>query len=89
MMYEDFISVLYELLFIIIFSCFDQFFDLYLVHLDKGLREQMTNRLIGDFTVNKSSFENRDLGDVFRDGNMLQIGEILLIFVYFIIKLYG
>ncbi|XP_018654231.1 long-chain-fatty-acid--CoA ligase [Schistosoma mansoni] len=65
----NFVSVLYELLFMFISSCFDQFFDLYLVHLDKGLREQMTNRLIGDFTVNKSSLENRDLGDVFRDDN--------------------
>ncbi|KAH8865685.1 Vacuolar protein sorting-associated protein 53 like [Schistosoma japonicum] len=53
----------------IISSCFDQFFDLYLVHLDKGLREQMTNRLIGDFTVNKSSLDSRDLGDVFREDN--------------------
>ncbi|CAH8658487.1 unnamed protein product [Schistosoma haematobium] len=60
----------------IISGCFDQFFDLYLVHLDKGLREQMTNRLIGDFTVNKSSFENRDLGDVFRDDNPFDTVQI-------------
>ncbi|CAH8590412.1 unnamed protein product [Schistosoma turkestanicum] len=59
----------------IISSCFDQFFDLYLVHLDKGLREQMTNRLIGDFTVNKSTLENRDLGDVFRDDNQFDTAQ--------------
>ncbi|CAH8650734.1 unnamed protein product [Heterobilharzia americana] len=53
----------------IISGCFEQYFDLYLVHVDKALREQMTNRLIGDFTVNKSSLENRELGDVFKEDN--------------------
>nr|CAH8869538.1 unnamed protein product [Trichobilharzia regenti] len=53
----------------IISSCFDQYFDLYLVHVDKALREQMINRLVGDFTVNKSSLENQDLEDVFKNDN--------------------
>ncbi|CAL8094575.1 unnamed protein product [Calicophoron daubneyi] len=51
----------------LISSCFDPHFDLYLNHVEKALREQLENRLIGDFTVNKSSLTNRDLSDVFKD----------------------
>ncbi|KAF7258691.1 hypothetical protein EG68_03715 [Paragonimus skrjabini miyazakii] len=52
----------------LISSCFDAHFDLYLNHVEKALRDQLHNRLIGDFTVNKSSLTNRELSDVFKDG---------------------
>lgn len=53
----------------IISSCFDPYFDLYLNHVEKALKDQLTNRLIGDFTINKSSLTSRDLSDVFKEDN--------------------
>ncbi|KAF6772470.1 hypothetical protein AHF37_07738 [Paragonimus kellicotti] len=59
----------------LISSCFDAHFDLYLNHVEKALRDQLHNRLIGDFTVNKSSLTNRELSDVFKDGDLEAAAE--------------
>ncbi|CAH8603968.1 unnamed protein product [Dicrocoelium dendriticum] len=50
----------------LISSCFDAHFDLYLNHVEKVLRDQLHNRLIGDFTVNKSTLVNRESVDTFK-----------------------
>ncbi|KAL5107427.1 hypothetical protein TcWFU_002134 [Taenia crassiceps] len=53
----------------IISSCFSPYFDLYLNNIERALSDQLTTRLIGDYTVNKSSLKSRAFGDSFRDGN--------------------
>ncbi len=35
--------------------------------MERALNDQLTTRLIGDHTVNKSTLKSRDFGDVFRD----------------------
>ncbi|VDM35799.1 unnamed protein product [Hydatigera taeniaeformis] len=52
----------------IISNCFAPYFDLYLNHIERALNDQLTTRLIGDYTVNKSSLKSRAFGDAFRDG---------------------
>nr|CDS29172.1 vacuolar protein sorting associated protein 53 [Hymenolepis microstoma] len=53
----------------IISNCFAPYFDLYLNNIERALNDQLTTRLIGDYTVNKSSLKSRAFGDVFRDAN--------------------
>ncbi|VDO04023.1 unnamed protein product [Rodentolepis nana] len=53
----------------IISNCFTPYFDLYLNNIERALNDQLTTRLIGDYTVNKSSLKSRAFGDVFRDAN--------------------
>ncbi|KAH9280459.1 Vacuolar protein sorting-associated protein 53 -like protein [Echinococcus granulosus] len=52
----------------IISNCFAPYFDLYLNNIERALNDQLTTRLIGDYTMNKSSLKSRAFGDVFRDG---------------------
>lgn len=51
------------------FSCFAPYFDLYLNNIERALNDQLTTRLIGDYTVNKSSLKSRAFEDVFRNAN--------------------
>ncbi|KAM7543155.1 hypothetical protein Aperf_G00000009084 [Anoplocephala perfoliata] len=51
----------------IISNCFTPYFDLYLNNIERALNDQLTTRLIGDYTVNKSSLKSRAFDDVFRD----------------------
>ncbi|KAL5960757.1 hypothetical protein TSMEX_011426 [Taenia solium] len=53
----------------IISNCFSPYFDLYLNNIERALNDQLTTRLIGDYTVNKSSLKSRAFGEAFRDGN--------------------
>ncbi|VDL48037.1 unnamed protein product [Hymenolepis diminuta] len=53
----------------IISNCFAPYFDLYLNNIERALNDQLTTRLIGDYTVNKSSLKSRAFEDVFRNAN--------------------
>ncbi|KAM3174071.1 hypothetical protein ACTXT7_011284 [Hymenolepis weldensis] len=50
-------------------TCFAPYFDLYLNNIERALNDQLTTRLIGDYTVNKSSLKSRAFEDVFRNSN--------------------
>ncbi|KAG5443821.1 Vacuolar protein sorting-associated protein 53 [Clonorchis sinensis] len=55
----------------LISSCFDAHFDLYLNHVERALHDQLHNRLIGDFTVNKSSLSSHELTDVLKSSDQV------------------